>query len=277
VELRLLGPVEAWAGREQIELGPRKQRFALAVLALHVNQSITVDRLVDLTWPERPPRTARHAVQVCVSRLRGTLSEAAGDTVRIVTRGATYALRADPMCIDAFRFRAFVDDARNESADTIRVAMLRRALALWYGPPLADVAYPADQLCRGLQEVRLVALEECLEAELRLGRHSVVIDHLVELTAQHPHRQRLVAQLMVALYRDGRAPEALRAYHLVRDQLVDEFGLDPHVDLQQLEGAILRADPLLDLPRPAPHLARPDLLPTRGGHPRPGLLLPHVA
>jgi ABC-2 type transport system ATP-binding protein len=231
--------------------------------------------LVDLTWLDAPPRTARHAVQVCVSRLRGRLADAAGQTITIITRGATYALQADAMCIDVFRFRSLVDDARNESMDTIRAATLQRALALWHGPPLADVAPPADPLCRRLEEARLTASEELLATEMRLGRHSAVIGHLVELAAHHPNRQRLVALLMLALYRDGRAPEALRTYHAARLRLADEFGLDPHVELQQLESAILRADPLLDPPGPAVHQPRPDLLPTRGR--RSGPLLPRVA
>jgi ABC-2 type transport system ATP-binding protein len=230
---------------------------------------------VDLTWLEAPPRTARHAVQVCVSRLRGLLAEAAGQTMRIITRGATYALHADAMCIDVFRFRVLVEDARNESMDAIRVLLLERALALWHGPPLADVAPPADPLCRRLEEARLAAAEEWLATEMRLGRHTSVIDQLVELAAQHPNRQRLVALLMLALYRDGRAPEALRTYHSARLRLADEFGLDPHVELQQLESAILRADPLLDPPWQAARPPRPDLMPTRGPGPAP--FLPRVA
>lgn len=250
MEFRLLGPVEVWAGGRQIDLGPRKQRFALAVLALRVNQLVPVDSLVDLTWPNAPPRTARHAVHVRVSQLRSVLAAADGDSARIITRGATYALRADPICIDSHRFRVMVSDARDEAVDTNKVVLLRRALALWHGPPLADVATPpVDQWCRGLEEARLAAVEEWLDAELRLGRHAAIIDQLVELAGLHPYRQRLVALLMLALYREGRAPEALRTYRQVRNQLVDEFGLDPHAQLQQLEGAILRADPVLDLGR----------------------------
>jgi DNA-binding SARP family transcriptional activator len=249
VEFRLLGPVEAWAGGRQMDLGPRKQRFALAVLALNVNQPIPVDRLVDLTWLAAPPRTARHALHVCVSRLRAILADADGENARILTRGSTYTLQTDPMSVDVHRFRKLVADARNEPADTTKVSKLRRALAMWHGPPLADVATASvGQLCRGLEETRLAAYEERLETELRLGRHSAVIDQLVELANQHPYRQRLVALLMLALYRDGRAPDALRAYRLVRARLVDEFGLDPHVELQKLESAILRADPQLELP-----------------------------
>jgi hypothetical protein len=152
------------------------------------------------------------------------------------------------MDIDVFQFRALVDEARGETAGTTRAAILRRALALWHGPPLADVASPLDKLCHGLEEARLAAAEEWLDEELGLGRHRAVIDQLVELTAQHPDRQHLVALHMLALYRDGRVSDALRTYSRVRGRLVEEFGLDPHVQLQQLEGAILRADPCLDLP-----------------------------
>jgi hypothetical protein len=170
---------------------------------------------------------------------------------RIITRGATYALHANPMDIDVFQFRALVDETRGEPVSATRAATLRRALGLWRGPPLADVASPADKLCHVLEEARLAAAEEWLDAELGLGRHRAVIDQLVELTAQHPDRQHLVALHMLALYRDGRVSDALRAYRQVRGRLVEEFGLDPYVELQQLESAILRADPCLDLPDPA--------------------------
>jgi ABC-2 type transport system ATP-binding protein len=250
VEFRLLGPVEVWAGGHRIDLGPQKQRFVLAVLALQVNRLVPVDRLVDLTWGEAPPPSARHAIHDRVSRIRGALAGAGWGAaeVEIVTRGSTYALRADPMKIDAHRFRACVAWARQESSDEKRAYALRRALALWHGPPLADVATPSvDHLRLGLEEARLAALEECFDAELRLGQHGGIIDQLMDLAGQHPYRQRLVALLMLALYRDGRAPDALLTYQLIHDRLMDEFGLDPHIQLQQLASAILRGDPALDL------------------------------
>jgi ABC-2 type transport system ATP-binding protein len=236
-----------------MELGPRKQRFTLALLALHVNQPVPVDRLVDLTWPHAPPRTARHAIHVRVSQLRAMFANAGADAkaeiepMRINTRGSTYALHGDPMCVDAHRFRALVADAQVATTDAIRAEKLRRALALWHGPPLADVAAPADQVCQRLEEARLAATEEWVDAELRVGRHNAMIDQLVELTTEHPLRQRLVALLMLALYRDGRAPEALRTYQVARSRLADDFGLDPHTRLQELESAILRGDPSLEL------------------------------
>jgi DNA-binding SARP family transcriptional activator len=251
VEIHLLGPVEAQVRGDPIDLGPRKQRLALAILALSVNQPVTVDQLVGLTWTDEPPRTARHAVHVWMSRLRSRLHAASLGGPRIITRGTTYALHADPMNIDVFQFRALVEEARVEPAGVIRAALLRQALAVWRGPPLADVASPLDELCHGLEEARLAAAEEWLDAELGVGQHRAVIGQLVELTAQHPDRQHLVALHMLALYRDGRVSDALRAYHRVRGRLVEEYGLDPHVELQRLEGAILRADPCLDLLDPA--------------------------
>ncbi|SCL34070.1 DNA-binding transcriptional activator of the SARP family [Micromonospora rhizosphaerae] len=251
MEFRLLGAVEVWAGDQQVDLGPRQQRLVLAILALNVNQLVPLDRLVDLTWPDSPPQTARHAIHVRVSQLRTVLAMAGADRddVKINTRGPTYVLRADPMSVDAHRFRALLTAARLETNDLERVSMLRRALDLWHGPPLADVATPrVEDLCRGLEEARLTAMEEWLDAQLRLGRHEAVLDELAEYAGQYPYRQRLLAQLMLALYRAGRAADALVAYRLARSRLVNELGLDPSPQLQKLERAILRGDPKLDLP-----------------------------
>jgi ABC-2 type transport system ATP-binding protein len=222
----------------------------LAILALSVNQLVPVGRLVDLTWPESPPRTARHAIHVRVSRLRAVLARGRTERdVEITTHGPTYVLRADPMSVDTHRFRALIAEARAETDDMAKDLLLRHALGMWHGPPLADVATPfTDQICRGLEETRLAALEEWLDAQLRLGRHSAVIEDLTELAEQYPHRQRLLAQLMLALYRAGRTPDALGTYRLARIRLVDQLGLDPGRQLQRLESAILRADPALELP-----------------------------
>ncbi|MGN9774777.1 AfsR/SARP family transcriptional regulator [Micromonospora sp. H33] len=251
MEFRLLGAVEAWAGDRQLDLGPRQQRLLLAVLALQVNQLVAVDRLVDLTWPESPPQTARHAIHVRVSQLRTILAMAGADAdgVKIATCGPMYALRADPMSVDAHRFRALVAAARAQQHDEERSRLLRHALDLWRGSPLADVATPrVEELSRRLQEARLTALEEWLSVELRLGRHDEVIDEVGESVVQHPYRERLLAQLMLALYRAGRAPEALVTYRRARNRLADELGLEPGPELRKLERAILRGDPALDLP-----------------------------
>jgi ABC-2 type transport system ATP-binding protein len=171
--------------------------------------------------------------------------------VEIITRGSAYALKANPLSVDVCRFRAVVAGARAESDDARKVVLFRRALKMWHGPPLADVAAPevVHQLCHGLEEARLAAWEECLEAELRLGRHNAVIDELTDLVTQHPFRQRPLALHMLALYRGGRAPEALGAYTVTRSRLMDELAVDPEPQLRQLHSAILCADPALDLPR----------------------------
>lgn len=249
MEFRLLGPVEAWSAAGQVDLGARKQRLLLAVLALRVNRLVQVDRLVDLTWPSSPPQTAQHAIHVRISGLRAAL--AAADprrTAEIVTHGAAYMLRADPMTVDAHLFRARVAAARAETADEAKVRLLRAAIEMWRGPPIAGLATPevTDQLCRGLEETRLMAVEDCLDAELRLGRHAGIVDELTELAAEHPDRQRMLGQLMLALYRAGRGPDALRAFLAARARLVTEMGLDPQPRLQALYSAILRGDPDLE-------------------------------
>ncbi|WP_285752049.1 BTAD domain-containing putative transcriptional regulator [Lentzea sp. NBRC 105346] len=224
---------------------------------------VPVERLVDLTWPSQPPRTAHHAIHVRVSNLRGTIGQArtGHNDADIVTRGSAYMLKVNPLCIDAHRFRAVVAGARQEADDIVRVPLLRHALTMWHGPPLADVATPdvAAVLCQGLEEARLSALEECLDAELRLARHNTVVDELTELAALYPFRQRLQAQLMLALYRCGRVTDALDAYRLARGRLADELALEPESRLTDLQRAILRADPSLDAPHPKLSPARTQL------------------
>jgi ABC-type multidrug transport system ATPase subunit/DNA-binding SARP family transcriptional activator len=252
VEFRLLGAVEAWEQKLQLDLGPRKQRFAFAILALHANQLVPVERLVDLTWPSHPPRTAQHAIHVRVSRLRRAIGDAKSDQndANIITRGSAYMLKVNPLAVDVHRFRALVTGARQETDDAVKVSLLRHALSMWHGPPLADVTTPdaAAALCQGLEEARLASLEECLDAELRLGRHAAVVDELTDLVAQHPYRQRLQALLMLALYRCGRVTDALDTYRAARARLADEQALEPESRLSDLQRAILRADPALEPP-----------------------------
>jgi ABC-2 type transport system ATP-binding protein len=244
--------VEVWAGRRLLDPGPRQQRLVLAILALRANQVVPVDQLIALIWAHAPPESARHSIQVRVSLLRALLAEAGADRdeVRIETRGPAYVLHTDPQRVDANRFRTLVNLARAERDDAVKAMWLRRALALWRGPALADVATPqAEPLCHGLNEERMSALEDWVDAELRLGRHDAIMHELTEHAAQHPYRQRLLAQLMLALYRAGRTSDALAAYRRARLQLLDEFGDDPQPQLQRLIGAMLRADPALDVPQ----------------------------
>ncbi|MFI5496681.1 BTAD domain-containing putative transcriptional regulator [Actinoplanes sp. NPDC051859] len=263
VELRLLGAVEAQAGAERLQLGPRKQRLVLAVLALEVNRAVPVDRLVDLAWPVAPPRTAGHAIQVCVSGLRGAF--AGRDGIEIRTEGPGYLLDTDPQRIDVHRFRALLAQAGDAACDEARTALLDQALGLWGGAPLHGVATPevAHRLGAGLVESRLAAIEDRLDAGLRLGRHRELVDELTDLTATEPQRERPATQLMLALYRSGRPADALGVARATRQVLADQLGLDPGLPLQRLELAIMRQDPALAWSAPAPKHTVPAQLPGR--------------
>jgi DNA-binding SARP family transcriptional activator len=243
MEFRLLGPVTAVEAGREVPLGPPQQRFVLAALALEINRLVPVERLVGLLWQD-PPRTAAHAVQVCVSRLRSVLGD-----VELAGGRSGYRLLADPLCVDAHRFRDLVDRARTAPDDATRVARYDTALALWSGPALADVGTPEvrERLCHGLTEARLTALEERTDARLRLGHHAELLAELAGLVAAEPVRERLVGQLMLALYRSGRTGAALDVYQRARRRLADEFGLDPGTDLRRLEVDILRGASALDL------------------------------
>ncbi|GAA0914674.1 AfsR/SARP family transcriptional regulator [Nonomuraea longicatena] len=252
-EFRLLGAVEAHANGRRVGLGPRKQRLTFAVLALEANHPVTVERLVELNWPIDRPRTAEHAIRVSVSLLRSILGDIdpTQSQVTLTAQGAGYVLRIDPQRIDAHRFRGLLRQARTEPDDERRVALLDQGLSLWHGPALDGAASPETQerLGRGLEESRLVAVEDRIDAGLRLGRHRQLLDELTELTRCHPFRERLTCQLMIALYRSGQTHTALEEARRARRRLTDELGIDPSLELQRLEVAILRNDPVL-LPRP---------------------------
>lgn len=264
MEFRLLGPVEVSANGERVDLGPRKNRFILAVLALEVNRPVPLERLVDLAWPGSPPRTAPNAVMVAISQLRKALRPADAELFR---QGDGYALCTDPVHVDAHQFRTLVQRARS-APDADRVALLDRALELWRGPAL-DGSAPAeirDRLCRGLDEARLTAVEDRFDARLRRGEHRELIGELTGQVTANPTREHLVRQLMLALYRSGRAAEALAVYRATRERLASALGLDPGPELQALETAILRDDPTIAapaavVPSPAAKIPVPAQLP----------------
>ncbi|MBP2340809.1 DNA-binding SARP family transcriptional activator/DNA-binding transcriptional ArsR family regulator [Saccharothrix coeruleofusca] len=257
MDLRVLGAVEAWSAGRRLDLGSRKQRLVLAVLALEANRSVPVDRLIDLVWGPAPPASARGTVQTLVSRLR-TAFRQADDPPEIANEGAGYVLRVDPAAVDAHRFARLVALAR-EADDERAAELLGRALALWRGEPLADAAPPEvrDRLCGGLREARWTALEDWLEILVRLGEGRQVLDELTEAVAEQPVRQRLVGLLMHSLHREGRTNDALAAYRALRTRLADEFGLDPAPELRELETRILRGDPPPDAPRATERAAEP--------------------
>jgi DNA-binding SARP family transcriptional activator len=240
---RILGPLEIDADGEPVSLAGQKQRALMALLLLDANRVVSTDRIVDALWGERPPKTAATSLQNLVSQLRKLLGP---ETV--VTRPPGYELRVPPQQLDLHRFERLVDEARGSTSADERGAMLREALALWRGPPLADVGFEAfvqAEITR-LEELRLRVLEDRIDAELEAGRHAELVGELESLAAEHPLRERLRGQLMLALYCSGRQAEALQIYHDTRRVLVEELGIDPSPSLQQLHGAILRQDPALE-------------------------------
>jgi len=243
LEFRILGPLEVVGDDGPIELPAGKPRALLAVLLLHGGEVVSVDRLVDELWGERPPHTAAKNVQGYVARLRRVLGNGA-----LLTQAPGYALRVD--VLDATNFQALVEEARHEEPAGA-APRLEQALAFWRGPPLADFAYEpfAQDEIRRLEELRLSALEDRIEADLALGRHEEVVAELESLAREHPLRERLQGLRLVALYRCGRQAEALEAYRTTRRRLVDELGVEPGPELKELERRILEQDPSLEGPR----------------------------
>ncbi|MEV0430516.1 BTAD domain-containing putative transcriptional regulator [Micromonospora sp. NPDC050495] len=249
MEFRVLGAVEVWSDGVHLDLGGRQPRLVLATLLLEAGQVVPVERLIDLVWGESPPPSARGTVQALVSRLRAAFRRA-GAPVEIAGRAAGYLIGVNPDEVDAHRFTALTAQARTADEEAA-VDLLDTALGLWRGEPLADVADDEvrHRLCAGLLEARWTAVEDRAEALLRLGRARQVVAELADQVARHPDQQRLAGQLMLALYREGRADRALTTYRRVRAQLAEELGLDPAPELRRLGELVLRGDPTLDLPR----------------------------
>ena len=247
MEYRVLGPLEALGSEGPLPLGGAKQRALLALLILNANRVVSRERLIDELWGEEPPETAVTSVQVYVSRLRKLVPEAS-----LVTRPPGYVLEAETESVDLLRFERLSKEGRNALAagDPERAAVvLREALDLWRGPALAEFANePFAQIEGGrLDDLRVAALEERIEADLALGRHAALISELEALIASNPHRERLREQQMLALYRSGRQTEALEVYRNVRAML-DEIGVEPGANLQRLEKQILNHDAAIDAP-----------------------------
>jgi DNA-binding SARP family transcriptional activator len=246
----ILGPVEAIAGRRAISLGGSKGRALLSILVLHVNETVSTDRLIEGLWGTDPPPTAPKMLQVQVSRLRRALEP----YEVLATRPSGYVLRAAPDQVDLLRFEAQVAAARRiPSTEPGRAAdALREALRLWRGAPLSDVAGEpfATWAVPRLDELRLGVIEERIDLDLWAGRHQAVVAELRDLVTRHPFRERFVGQLMLALYRTGRQADALDVFRRNREVLADELGIEPGPALQQLQLAVLRQDPGLDATSP---------------------------
>jgi len=253
LEFLLLGPLEARRDGARVELGPRKQRAVLALLLLNANHVVSTERLIDDLWGETPPDTARSALQVYVAGLRKAF-EGGGSALRTVAPGYVLDVGAD--ALDVTRFDSLRAAARSSSDDGEKAALLHEALGLWRDRPLADLdAEPfAAEAAGRLEERRLAALEERIDADLALGRHATLVTELDALVGEHPYRERFRGQLMLALYRAGRQADALAAYRAARDALA-ELGLDPGPELRALERSVLEQDPSLDSPAAPPREA----------------------
>ena len=291
MDFRILGPLEVTDQGRQLAITSGKQSALLAILLLHSNEVVPTDRLIEELWGEDAPATAAKSLQVHVSRLRAALEvsgESGGDGI-VLTRAGGYVIRVAPGEVDRDRFEQLLQqasDAHRDGAQQRALELLGEAFALWRGPPLADFAYEAfaqEEIAR-LEELRLAATELRVDAELASGQHARLIGELETLVKRHPFRERLRAQLILALYRSGRQTESLQAYQDARRTLVDEVGVEPGEELRALQRAILAQDPALDLPLPAtaaPEAGAPATKPAKAtvAHERrrgwlaPGLLL----
>jgi DNA-binding SARP family transcriptional activator len=244
---QVLGPLRV-AGPVPVDLGGPRQRTVLAVLLTRLNRPVTVEQLIDALWEGSPPDTAKRQIQNYVSALRRTLIEVAATGIAIASEDGCYELRMDPSGLDAEVFAERVVDAeRLVAADRPEAAVtaLRAALALWRGPALLGLSgRTVEAAAVSLNERRLAAVELCFDLELQLGRHDEIAAELAELVAANPLRERLVGQLMLALYRAGRQADALAQYQHLRKQLAEELGVDPGAALQRLHRAILANEPV---------------------------------
>src|SRR5215211_1261194 len=264
MEYRILGPLEVVDGTAPLPLTGGRQRALLALLLIHRNEVVSSERLIDALWGEAPPPSAAKALQNAVLQVRRALGPEAG-VLHTERRG--YVLRVAPGELDAECFEQLARGGRDalDAGDAATAAeRLGQALALWRGPALGDLAYESfaqPEIAR-LDEERLTALEDRIDADLALGRHSALVAELEAAVARHPLRERLRAQLMTALYGSGRQADALEAFHDARRTLLDELGIEPGPALREHHDAILRQDPALAPParrRPAPGPTRSPL------------------
>jgi DNA-binding SARP family transcriptional activator/WD40 repeat protein len=246
VEFRVLGSIEVFEeGNGSIAIGGPKQRAVLAHLLLRANHLVPTEVLIDEVWGEEPPETARNALQSYTSHLRKALG-----AERLEGSRAGYRLRAEPSELDALRFQSLLRDARRLLPIDARAAVgvFDHALALWRGPAFADLATERSLRAEAAQldELKLAALEDRIEAQLTIGNHGDVIGELEGLASRYPLRERFWEQLMLALYRSGRQGEALAAFQRARETLSDELGIDPSPELRRLHERILAQSPDLD-------------------------------
>jgi predicted ATPase/DNA-binding SARP family transcriptional activator len=250
LEIALLGSVEPHVEGVVVAVPAGRQRALLTLLAVHAPDPVAAEHAAEALWPHAAPAEALRSLQVTVSRLRRSLGEAGS---ALETAAAGYRLAVEPDAIDARRFETLVTEAQAARvAGDARTArrLLDDALGLWRGPALADARYESfaqTEIAR-LEELRLVAVEERIDARLSQGEHALVVAELERLSAEHPSRERLIGLLMLALYRSGRHTDALEVYTRGRRRLDEELGLEPSPELERLQQAILRHDASLEAP-----------------------------
>ena len=248
IRFHALGPLAVFVDEEEVELGRGNERTLLALLVLNAGRPLSSDAIIDALWGERPPPTAPEMVRNYIVRARKRIGD---DAIETLPSG--YRLRPDPDSIDWVRFERLATEGaqaleRNEPKEALE--RFEDALSLWRGRPLPelDVAHTGQNAIARLEELQLRVVEDRVDAELELGRSSTLIPELEQFVQEHPYRERPLGQLMLALYRCGRQKDALERYQAGRRLLVEEAGLEPGRQLQQLHLSILQHDPSLDLP-----------------------------
>jgi len=245
---QLLGPVRAWSGKTELDLGPPQQQAVLVLFLLARGQQVSLDEIIDALWNDRPPQSAVGIVRTYVSRLRSHLGLAAGEpyaeVIRPVGRGYVFTLASAAIDTDEFeRLARNSEEARRHGHIGAAAGFLRDALALWHGTPLAGVPGQHAEIQRiRLTELRTAAVEDVLAMEINVGKNLTAAAELRGLLAAEPLRERLSELLMLALYRSGRQAEALTVFTTTRRRLRDSLGIDPGPSLRQIHQRILRSD-----------------------------------
>jgi DNA-binding SARP family transcriptional activator/tetratricopeptide (TPR) repeat protein len=261
LEFRLLGPVEVESAGQRIEIGHARQRAVLAVLLLDLGRVVPMDLLIDRIWGDDPPATVRNVIYGYVARLKAALADAAEPGAELRRQAGGYLLEARPDQCDLHRFRGLVKQTAVAGSDEQAMMLLRGALGLWNGAALSGLSGSwLEGMRDSLELERYTARLDLNDIVLRQGQHGSLISELSEAAPAHPADERLIGQLMLALYRSGRQADALRWFEQTRHRLADDFGADPSPELQALHQQILRLDPVLAVPAP--------VVPLRGAHDR---------
>jgi DNA-binding SARP family transcriptional activator/Tfp pilus assembly protein PilF len=256
VELRVLGDLEIRAAGQRVDAGHARQRSVLAVLLLDLGRVVPPDQLIDRVWGEDPPVSVRNVLYGYVARLRAAFAGAGDPDVMLTRRPGGYLLEADPEQVDLYRFQRLGAEAAAADDDQRAAELLRSALGLWHGRALAGLESPwLDGMRDTLELQRVTAVLDLGDIALRQGEHSALISELAGEAVAYPTDERLIGQLMLALYRSGRQAEALQLFEQTRHRLAEELGADPAPELRALHQRILRGDPSLAAPRPSSYAA----------------------